>query len=94
MEPLPGPYRVDPGELYSWFASNATDLDLPGGPRRLWDEVETAWHWWDGQQRPTVHGFGLTATIADTAAAEQPAWYSDRDHPLAAPRTVIERQRV
>lgn len=67
---------------------------LQSGPRRLWDEVEAAWLWWDGQGRPTVHDFGLTATITttddrtvDTAVVEQLAWYRDRNHPLVPPDT-------
>ncbi|TDC10401.1 methyltransferase [Streptomyces sp. 8K308] len=32
------------------------------GPRRLWDEVATAWQRWDTQARPAVDRFGLTAT--------------------------------
>ncbi|MEE1825838.1 methyltransferase domain-containing protein [Streptomyces sp. BE20] len=32
------------------------------GPRRLWDEVEAAWRWWDDRGRPGLDRFGLTAT--------------------------------
>ncbi|MFJ8624637.1 methyltransferase domain-containing protein [Kitasatospora sp. NPDC093550] len=32
------------------------------GPRRLWDEVEAAWRWWDAQGRPSPDRFGLTVT--------------------------------
>ncbi len=32
------------------------------GPRRLWDEVETAYQWWDAQGRPRFDRFGLTVT--------------------------------
>ncbi|WP_269855248.1 hypothetical protein [Streptomyces sp. RPT161] len=32
------------------------------GPRRLWDEVEAAWHWWTGEGRPSPERFGLTVT--------------------------------
>lgn len=28
-----------------------------GGPRRLWDEVEAAWRWWDGAGRPGYEEF-------------------------------------
>ncbi|WP_439678147.1 methyltransferase domain-containing protein [Embleya sp. MST-111070] len=68
------------------FAAGYTPRVLQSGPRRLWDEVEAAWRWWVGQGRPTVHDFGLTATItpaADTSTVEQLAWYRDRNHPLA-----------
>ncbi|MGW6791791.1 methyltransferase domain-containing protein [Streptomyces chartreusis] len=30
------------------------------GPRRLWDEVETAYLWWEKQGRPGFERFGLT----------------------------------
>ncbi|MFE3205747.1 hypothetical protein [Embleya sp. NPDC059237] len=68
------------------FAPGHTPNVLQSGPRRLWDEVEAAWHWWDGQGRPTGHEFGLTATITttgETSAVEQLAWYRGRIHPLA-----------
>lgn len=32
------------------------------GPRRLWDEAETAYAWWASQGRPTRVRFGLTIT--------------------------------
>lgn len=39
------------------------------GPRRLWDEVEAAYQWWDSQDRPGFHRFGLTVS-----AAGEDAW--------------------
>ncbi|MEU4116846.1 methyltransferase domain-containing protein [Kitasatospora sp. NPDC028055] len=32
------------------------------GPRRLWDEIEAAHHWWEQHDRPTPDRFGLTVT--------------------------------
>lgn len=32
------------------------------GPRRLWDEVEVAYRWWQQQGRPGREGFGLTVS--------------------------------
>ncbi|MEU8887137.1 methyltransferase domain-containing protein [Streptomyces sp. NPDC048442] len=32
------------------------------GPRRLWDEVESAYAWWEGAGRPGHERFGLTVT--------------------------------
>ncbi|MEW2318343.1 hypothetical protein [Streptomyces bauhiniae] len=32
------------------------------GPRRLWEEVERAYRWWDAQGRPGFERFGLTAS--------------------------------
>ncbi|UQA91204.1 protein-L-isoaspartate O-methyltransferase family protein [Streptomyces halobius] len=42
------------------------------GPRRLWDEVETAYRWWEEQGRPTHDRFGLTITPEG-----QRAWLDD-----------------
>ncbi len=38
------------------------------GPRRLWDEVEAAYRWWESQGRPGFRRFGLTVT----AKGEEP----------------------
>jgi len=84
-------YGVDTGDGHSVAAAAFADGHTPhvaqDGPRRLWDEVERAWRWWDGQGRPTVHDFGLTADVGFVGAgAEQVAWYRDRDHPLGPTR--------
>ncbi|MEV6314071.1 methyltransferase domain-containing protein [Streptomyces sp. NPDC051776] len=42
------------------------------GPRRLWDEVEAAYRWWDGHGRPEHDRFGLTVTPEG-----QRAWLDD-----------------
>ncbi|MFJ4674871.1 methyltransferase domain-containing protein [Kitasatospora sp. NPDC088783] len=43
------------------------------GPRRLWDEVEAAYRWWDDQGRPEHNRFGLTVTPdAHTAWLDRP----------------------
>lgn len=42
------------------------------GPRRLWDEVETAYRWWAGHGKPDHTRFGLTVT-----PGEQRAWLDD-----------------
>ncbi|OPC76433.1 hypothetical protein B4N89_47375 [Embleya scabrispora] len=90
-------YAADTGLGHSTaaagFAPGCTPHVLQSGPRRLWDEVEAAWCWWDGQGRPTVHDFGLTAGVDTTGGAatvEQQAWYRDRNHPLAPARTAVE----
>lgn len=44
-------------------------LIYQSGPRRLWDEVEAAYRWWDGHDRPGFERFGLTVT-----AEGQRAW--------------------
>lgn len=33
-----------------------------GGPRRLWDELETAHRWWEKAGRPGIDRFGLTVS--------------------------------
>ncbi|GHF38897.1 protein-L-isoaspartate O-methyltransferase [Streptomyces mashuensis] len=47
------------------------------GPRRLWNEVEAAWHWWTAKGRPEPSCFGLTV-----AGAKQEVW-------LGVPQTVV-----
>ncbi|MFB7906991.1 methyltransferase domain-containing protein [Kitasatospora sp. NPDC056076] len=44
------------------------------GPRKLWDEVEAAYRWWDGRGRPGFERFGLTVTAeGHTAWLDSPA---------------------
>ncbi|MGW3010656.1 protein-L-isoaspartate(D-aspartate) O-methyltransferase [Streptomyces sp. NPDC001219] len=45
------------------------------GPRRLWDEVENAYRWWDGHGRPDTSRFGLTVTVEG-----QRVWLDDPAH--------------
>ncbi|MEV8416025.1 protein-L-isoaspartate(D-aspartate) O-methyltransferase [Streptomyces niveus] len=45
---------------------------VQSGPRRLWDEVERAFRWWDGQGRPGFESFGLTVSEEG-----QSAWLGD-----------------
>lgn len=45
-----------------------------GGPRRLADEIETAWDWWLSNGRPDVYDFGLTVQ-----PDRQYAWCRDPD---------------
>ncbi|MET7357582.1 protein-L-isoaspartate(D-aspartate) O-methyltransferase [Streptomyces sp. NPDC005562] len=33
---------------------------VQSGPRKLWDELESAWRWWHQQDRPGFARFGLT----------------------------------
>jgi protein-L-isoaspartate(D-aspartate) O-methyltransferase len=42
------------------------------GPRRLWDEAETAYDWWDDLGRPDYRRFGVTVT-----PARQWAWLDE-----------------
>ncbi|WP_405016592.1 protein-L-isoaspartate(D-aspartate) O-methyltransferase [Kitasatospora sp. NBC_00070] len=42
---------------------------VQSGPRRLWDQLSTAYEWWMGSRRPGFERFGLTVT-----ADGQSAW--------------------
>ncbi|MFC5720324.1 methyltransferase domain-containing protein [Streptomyces gamaensis] len=45
------------------------------GPRRLWDETESALRWWEDEGRPGHERFGLTLT-----AEEHRVWLDDPDN--------------
>ena len=47
------------------------------GPRRLWDEAEAAWRWWEEQGRPGRDRFGLTVDRDG-----QRVWLDSTDHLL------------
>ncbi|PBC86063.1 Protein-L-isoaspartate O-methyltransferase [Streptomyces sp. 2224.1] len=44
------------------FRDGKTARVWQSGPRRLWDEAEAAFRWWEGQGRPAPSRFGLTVT--------------------------------
>lgn len=48
------------------------------GPRRLWNEVEAAYRWWQRQGRPGFGRFGLSVS-----AAGEDAWLDTPSHPVA-----------
>jgi protein-L-isoaspartate O-methyltransferase len=48
------------------------------GPRRLWDEVEAAYRWWEQQGRPGVERFGLTVH----ADGRQETWLDEPGQPV------------
>ncbi|MEU4209525.1 methyltransferase domain-containing protein [Streptomyces sp. NPDC026206] len=60
----------------SWACVQFRDQDTArvwqSGPRRLWDEVEVAYRWWLGRDKPEHTRFGLTVT-----PEEQRAWLDD-----------------
>ncbi|MFF7410821.1 methyltransferase domain-containing protein [Streptomyces lydicus] len=56
----------------AWFRERATTRVWQWGPRRLWDEAEAAYRWWEGKSRPGHERFGLTVT-----AEGQSAWLDD-----------------
>ncbi|WAL71620.1 hypothetical protein OU787_08935 [Kitasatospora sp. YST-16] len=43
-----------------WEPGRTEFAVVQSGPRRLWDEAERAWRWWDANGRPGVERFGLT----------------------------------
>ncbi|MFE2376557.1 hypothetical protein [Streptomyces sp. NPDC059398] len=49
------------------------------GPRRLWDEVEAAFLWWNQQGRP---GFGRLGLTVDAKSGKHTPWLLSPDHPL------------
>ncbi|MFG3257198.1 rRNA adenine N-6-methyltransferase family protein [Streptomyces sp. NPDC048172] len=68
----------------SWAAAS-WQPDAPakiwqGGPRKLWDQVESAWHWWDGNGRPAHDRYGLTVAPDGT----HHPWLDTPDRPLPA----------
>nr|WP_269856132.1 methyltransferase domain-containing protein [Streptomyces sp. RPT161] len=46
-----------------WPADGDRGEVYQSGARRLWDEVEAAWRWWDGAGQPGVDRFGLTVRV-------------------------------
>ncbi|MFI2029483.1 methyltransferase domain-containing protein [Streptomyces buecherae] len=61
------------------FRDGASARVWQSGPRRLWDEVEAAYRWWEGEGGPGHERFGLTVT-----ADGQAAWLDapDRSWPV------------
>ncbi|MER7771608.1 methyltransferase domain-containing protein [Kitasatospora sp. NPDC096140] len=52
---------------------------VQSGPRSLWDEVRSAWRWWDDRGRPGFERFGLTVTPDG-----QTVWLDSPDAPVPA----------
>lgn len=50
---------------------------VQSGPRKLWDEVERAYFWWDARRRPGFERFGLTVT-----ADRETLWLDDPGNPV------------
>lgn len=79
----------------SWAAAvlhdhTPTSTVYQSGPRRLWDELEAAYHWWTGAGEPTPGRFGLTVDRRG-----EHTWLDAPDRPLtevpALHGTVVER---
>jgi protein-L-isoaspartate O-methyltransferase len=71
----------------SWAALYADDPDdakaeiHQGGPRRLWDEIETAYHLWTRHGQPGYPRLGLTVT----ASGNHQLWIDDPTAVIARP---------
>ncbi|MEV0124943.1 hypothetical protein AB0I16_25990 [Streptomyces sp. NPDC050703] len=50
---------------------------VQSGPRKLWNEVEKAYGWWDAQGRPGFERFGLTVT-----AEGETVWLDEPTNPV------------
>ncbi|MGW7572523.1 hypothetical protein [Streptomyces sp. NPDC054765] len=48
------------------------------GPRRLWNEVEAAHHWWQSHSRPRPQHFGMTVT----PDGRHTPWLETPGHPI------------
>ncbi|EDY47162.1 protein-L-isoaspartate(D-aspartate) O-methyltransferase [Streptomyces clavuligerus] len=61
------------------FRDGDTARVWQSGPRRIWDEAEAAYRWWENERKPEYGRFGLTVT-----GAGQTAWLDtpDRSWPV------------
>ncbi|MFJ2780934.1 methyltransferase domain-containing protein [Kitasatospora sp. NPDC087315] len=60
------------------YVRDRTEYEVyQSGPRKLWDEVEAAYRWWDDRGRPGYERFGLTATPHG-----QTAWLDSPENPV------------
>ncbi|WNI17308.1 methyltransferase domain-containing protein [Actinacidiphila sp. ITFR-21] len=74
----------------SWAAAvlhdgRRTSTVYQGGPRRLWDGIETAHTWWAGTGRPDITRFGLTVTPDG-----QTTWLDTPHRPLPVPQAAAD----
>ncbi|WP_309051764.1 methyltransferase domain-containing protein [Streptomyces sp.] len=63
-------YGLD-GESWAsidWEPGESEFVVYQSGPRRLWDETEAAYRWWNGRSRPGFERFGLTVGPRSTVA--------------------------
>ncbi|MGA5035807.1 methyltransferase domain-containing protein [Streptomyces capoamus] len=62
------------------FEKDRTEFEVvQSGPRKLWDEVEAAFRWWDGQDRPDFDRFGLTVSPEG-----ETVWLDDPGNPVSS----------
>ncbi|MFF0228569.1 methyltransferase domain-containing protein [Streptomyces sp. NPDC004629] len=83
-----GAYRMwlfDTG-VTSWatadyLKSRTTFQIAQAGPRRLWDELEAAYSWWEAQDKPSFERFGLTTRGGPVCKV----WLDAPDNPAPTP---------
>jgi protein-L-isoaspartate(D-aspartate) O-methyltransferase len=61
----------------SWASVHLSTTVRQLGRRRLWDEVETAYRWWEAAGRPEFTRFGVTVT-----RGRQWVWLDEPDQPV------------
>jgi hypothetical protein len=94
-EALPWMEAYDDGSYTLWLRDTAvtswatadyekdrTEFEVyQSGPRSLWDEVETAYRWWEKQGRPGFERFGLTVD-----GDGERVWLDSPDNPVPVRR--------
>ncbi|CAL9578183.1 Protein-L-isoaspartate O-methyltransferase [Streptomyces sp. enrichment culture] len=83
-----GPYTLwlRDTAITSWatadYERDRTEFEVhQSGPRKLWDEVEIAYRWWEKQGRPSFERFGLTAD-----SEGERVWLDSPDNPVPVRR--------
>ncbi|MEV5879971.1 hypothetical protein AB0L75_38330, partial [Streptomyces sp. NPDC052101] len=60
------------------FEEDRTEFEVvQSGPRKLWDEVEKAYRWWEAQGQPGFQRFGLTVSTKG-----ETVWLDDPRNPV------------
>jgi protein-L-isoaspartate(D-aspartate) O-methyltransferase len=80
-------------DTLSWasvdYERDRTEYEVyQSGPRKLWDEVEAAYRWWDDRGRPGHQRFGLTVTPQG-----QTAWLDSPENPVIPGHRGVPRSR-
>lgn len=77
---------AEDGSIDTWWllAADSWAAAQPGrvrqlGPRRLWDEVEAAYRWWQATGEPGYDRFGITVT-----RERQWAWLDEPGNPVSS----------
>jgi hypothetical protein len=80
-EPVRDPEHVcrKTPQLFTGVAQPVSTV-YQGGPRKLWEEIEAAYRWWEAEEGPGIHRFGLTVS----QQGEQ-SWLDTPERPVAPP---------